>query len=572
MAATDARPFPIRNTAYRVTFPIFDADGDLVTGAASLDTELSGDGGTFADATNEATEIAASSGMYYLDLTAGEMNYDTVAIIVKTSTSGAKTTPIVLYPVEATDIHVNVKSISDDTTSADNLESYTDGTTPAPVNMIQISGDATAADNAEANFDGTGYAGTNNVIPTVTTVVNLTNERGKYANGAVWIGPTANTNTTSYVDGIITNPVSTIAAAKTIADALRMRRFEVIRTGTVQIAATLAGYRLSGLGWTCTTTGGSQDVGTTAFVGANVASGTYASTTGTINWDSCEFSTGVSVGISNMVNCRFQGTLTLSTAGNYDFIDCTSVVAGTGTPVFAIPSGTVNVSFRRWSGGISITGITSGTTISIDMVSGGTVTLAGADGNVQVRGMTAGITDNRTGTPTLGQNAAINMPKINAECDTALTDYDPPTNAEMEARTLVAANYFDPAADTVTNVTTVGAVTGDIGGDLLGSVAGNVDGNVQAVTDPVTVGTINTDVINAASLAADAIDEILDEVIEGTITFRQALRIFLAVLAGISTGGGTATITFRDVADAKARVTATVDANRNRTAITLDGA
>ena len=39
-------------------------------------------------------------------------------------------------------------------------------------NMTQISGDAVAADNAEAFFDGTGYAGTNNVIPTVTTVTN----------------------------------------------------------------------------------------------------------------------------------------------------------------------------------------------------------------------------------------------------------------------------------------------------------------------------------------------------------------------------------------------------------------
>jgi hypothetical protein len=97
-------------------------------------------------------------------------------------------------------------------------------------------------------------------------------------------------------------------------------------------------------------------------------------------------------------------------------------VAGTGTPVFAIPAGTVNVSFRRWSGGIRITGITSGTTVSIDCVSGGTVTLEGADGNVQVRGMVAGITDSRTGSPTLGQNAAINITKINTECDTALSD------------------------------------------------------------------------------------------------------------------------------------------------------
>lgn len=42
-------------------------------------------------------------------------------------------------------------------------------------NMGAISADATAADNAEAFFDGTGYAGTGNVIPTVTTVTTVTN-------------------------------------------------------------------------------------------------------------------------------------------------------------------------------------------------------------------------------------------------------------------------------------------------------------------------------------------------------------------------------------------------------------
>jgi hypothetical protein len=51
----------------------------------------------------------------------------------------------------------NVVQISGDSTAADNLESYTDGTTPIPANVTQISGDATAADNAEAAFDGAGY-------------------------------------------------------------------------------------------------------------------------------------------------------------------------------------------------------------------------------------------------------------------------------------------------------------------------------------------------------------------------------------------------------------------------------
>lgn len=41
---------------------------------------------------------------------------------------------------------------------------------------LALSGDTVAADNAESFFDGTGYAGTNNVIPLVTTTTDLTNK------------------------------------------------------------------------------------------------------------------------------------------------------------------------------------------------------------------------------------------------------------------------------------------------------------------------------------------------------------------------------------------------------------
>ncbi len=147
MAATDAKPIPIKGQAYRVTFPILDADGDLVSGAVGLDSEVSKDGGAFADCTNEATEIATSSGIYYLDLTADEMDADTVTVIVKTSTSDAKTTSMVLYPAEDVDIPVNVKAVSDDTGAAGNMESA---------------------------FDGTGYGFTGCTMPTVTDITNKT--------------------------------------------------------------------------------------------------------------------------------------------------------------------------------------------------------------------------------------------------------------------------------------------------------------------------------------------------------------------------------------------------------------
>lgn len=177
MASSDARPIPLKNTAYRVTFPILDADGDLVTGATGLDSEVSIDGAGFSDCTNEATEIATSSGMYYLDLTSSEMNGDTIAIIVKTSSAGAKTTPIVLYPQEADDIKVSVTYLG--SSAIDQSGGLINA------NVKQISGDATAADNEEAFFDGTGYAGTNNVIPTVT---NVTNAPGSIRTGTAQAG------------------------------------------------------------------------------------------------------------------------------------------------------------------------------------------------------------------------------------------------------------------------------------------------------------------------------------------------------------------------------------------------
>jgi hypothetical protein len=109
MAATDARPIPLKNTAFRVTFPILDNTGAPVTGAAGLDSEVSLDGAAFSDCTNEATEIG-SSGIYYLDLTSGEMNGDTIAVQVKTSTTDAKTTVLIFYPQELGDIKVDVQS------------------------------------------------------------------------------------------------------------------------------------------------------------------------------------------------------------------------------------------------------------------------------------------------------------------------------------------------------------------------------------------------------------------------------------------------------------------------------
>ena len=87
---------PKKNSAFDLYFAIRDADGDLVSSAAGLDSERSIDGAAFSDCTNEATEIG-SSGIYKLSLTAAEMNGESVIVQTKSTTAGAKPFLITIY-------------------------------------------------------------------------------------------------------------------------------------------------------------------------------------------------------------------------------------------------------------------------------------------------------------------------------------------------------------------------------------------------------------------------------------------------------------------------------------------
>jgi hypothetical protein len=83
--------------------------------------------------------------------------------------------------------------------------------------------------------------------------------------------------------------------------------------------------------------------------------------------------------------------------------------------------------------------------------------------------------------------------------------------------------------------------------------------DTSAYTTPPTAAAIEAEVLDSASG------------VETGLTVRNALRLLSAVLAGELSGADTTTITIRNaVADSKDRVTATVDANGNRTAITYD--
>lgn len=109
-------------------------------------------------------------------------------------------------------------------------------------------------------------------------------------------------------------------------------------------------------------------------------------------------------------------------------------------------------------------------------------------------------------------------------------------------------------------------------GTTLDDKIDTIDTYVAAILDDTGTSGVQVADKTGYRLSTTGIDDIHDEVIESTITLRQAIRLFLSVLTGISGGGGSATLTFRDIANTKNRISATVDSNGNRTAVgTRDG-
>ena len=158
--------------------------------------------------------------------------------------------------------------------------------------------------------------------------------------------------------------------------------------------------------------------------------------------------------------------------------------------------------------------------------------------------------------------------------DAAGGEWDPVTQVfYTEMETTVATN-LDAAISTR-------ATQADILSDATPFAGANVDAAISSratqadiLSDATPFAGANLDAaISTRATAATAAAAVWAAVAEGVLTYAEFQTIMFSVLAGRSTGGGTANIDFRDLADTKSRVTVTVDANGNRTAIVaLDGA
>lgn len=137
----------------------------------------------------------------------------------------------------------------------------------------------------------------------------------------------------------------------------------------------------------------------------------------------------------------------------------------------------------------------------------------------------------------------------------------------------INANEGSGAGDYANQTEALEAVRDHVGDGTNLTEAGGDGDHLNAVaigTGGIASTAFASGAIDAAALNADAVDEILDEQIgDSTVTVRQALKLMVSALGGKLSGAATTSIAIRNVADDTDVISATVDANGNRSAVTL---
>lgn len=171
------------------------------------------------------------------------------------------------------------------------------------------------------------------------------------------------------------------------------------------------------------------------------------------------------------------------------------------------------------------------------------------------------------------------MGLISANLDTQLAELPTADEVadEVETRTISAVTTVNGLA---ANSITASTIAADAVTELQSGLATASDlATVDTVVDAIKARTDNlpddpadaSDIVAGfAGLDIPTVDDFWDEEVDGTTTARQSMRLANATLGGKASGLATTTAVYRDLADTKDRVVGSVDANGNRTAVTLD--
>jgi hypothetical protein len=366
-------------------------------------------------------------------------------------------------------------------------------------------------------------AGTHNVANSAGKRIRDLQESGAVYGGFIWIDTNVvNTNTDSYVDGTSDNPVSTIAAANTLASALSISRFRVAPNSSITFAVTQANQEFIGANWTLAL--GSQNVAGTYVEGATI---TGIGTGSDYHFHHCHMGT-CTLADGDIMHSSLGGTLTMSAAGDYYLDNCYSAVAGSGTPVIDFGAAVVNsnLSMRHYSGGIQIDNKDATGTDNMSLEGNGQLVVAASSGGaISVRGNFK-VTNTGSATITYDDNTTsiaaieadtnelqgdwVDAGRLDTILDSILDDtdlIDDGTSGLAKIATDVDAILTDTGTTIPGTITTLQADTDDIQTRLPAAlVSGKMDSDVTA---------INSNTTAAAQLALSA-EQIESGQCEGT--------------------------------------------------------
>ncbi len=372
--------------------------------------------------------------------------------------------------------------------------------------------------------------------------VSFSSASGSY-NGRIWIDDSvSNTNTVPNIDGIDTNPVSTWAAALTLSASTNINKFQIANGTSITLTGNSDEFSFYGENYSLAL--GSQSIEGLYAEGPNAyVTGIGTATVTPPSFKNVKFG-AVTLPPCGMMDCGFgaaSGQFTAGSAGQYAIKGGFSLVPGSGSPAFVFSGlgSATGINNRGWTGGATYT-LDSDCTLSHEVLAGGgtTITTGGAD--IEIRGITRSLTFTPSGAGT------IQFVGITGEIT-------------LNAGTTTGTYNFYGVSSSITDNST-GATVNDYTQSQVSQDAILADTN-ELQTDDIPTAISNLNDITVADIIAGISD--------GAYDLQEILRIMFAVLAGKSTGGGTTSIAFRDSGDTKNRVSATVDTDGNRTAVTL---
>ena len=648
-----------------------DTDFKTAETALSPTIEISKAGAAYA-ARNSATAISHDAdGWYRVELNTTD-----------TGTVG----PLMLKSTETGALHVwhefNILP-------ANAYDSLVAGTDLFDVSVTQWLGTAAATPTVAGvpEVDVTHWIGTAAATPTVAGVpeVDVTHHGGTagifsggrpavlsgYDRQSVYLNTSIGVaGTTLYVNGTVTNPVSTLADALTIlaAHTPDLNGIHLANGDTITLAAARNDTVFwtddaEGVYWTLEPNG--QTMNGNTFLFAYLTKD--AADDGFNTWYKCYFfddtgnPNGQKLPGTEYYECAFYSSqfdlARLNSGQTFLMIDCFGFNDGGVSFYFVANCG---LSIANWKGGqITLKNMAAGNTATISVADGSPIVIDSscANATVTVSGFTT-LTNNGSGmtvvqtanvanqflkpttlghtldvtatgaagidwgnvenpTTTVGLSGTTVKTATDVETDTADIQGRLPAalvggridaNVGAISSDATAADnaeaFFDgtgyagtgntiPTVTTVTNQVTanVTALSGDsVAADNAEAFfdgtgyagTGNVIPTVTTVTTvnglaagAITAAAVATGAIDADAIAADAANEIADALLDRSsavdgLTPRQVMRLGLSADTGKLSGAATTTVVIRDRADTKDRITATVDSDGNRTAVTVD--